>query len=417
MFCLVDCNSFYASCEQVFRPDLRGKPVVVLSNNDGFVVARSREAKALGIPDLEPFFKIEPLLRHHNVAIFSSNYALYGDLSGRVVATLQEFAEDLEVYSIDEVFIRPWCPDGELKQFGQRVRETVWRDVRIPVGVGMASTKTLAKLANRAAKKIHALDFVCILEREEQREWLLRRTRVDDIWGVGRRLTARLNALGVTTGWELSNMSPKRARQHFSVCLERTIEELNGISCLPLEDAPPAKREIYCTRSFGEKASSIEPILQATSLYARRACEKLRKQKHLVREILVFLQTSPFEEKRYSKSVTVKLPYPTDDTRLITRAAKQAILSLYKEGYQYLKSGVGLIDLIDPAYSQGDLFLMAQPLRSTTIMATLDAVNKRFGSGTAFSAAEGVEKKWGMRQRHKSPPYTTNWKWLPITRC
>ncbi|MDO3386020.1 hypothetical protein QWI17_09245 [Gilvimarinus sp. SDUM040013] len=153
MFCLVDCNSFYASCEQVFRPDLRGKPVVVLSNNDGFVVARSREAKALGIPDLEPFFKIEPLLQRHNVAIFSSNYALYGDLSGRVVATLQEFAKDLEVYSIDEVFIRPWCPDGNLKQFGDRVRETVWRDVRIPVGVGMASTKTLAKLANRAAKK------------------------------------------------------------------------------------------------------------------------------------------------------------------------------------------------------------------------------------------------------------------------
>jgi DNA polymerase V len=240
---------------------------------------------------------------------------------------------------------------------------------------------------------------------------------VDDIWGVGRRLTERLNALGVSTGWDLASMSPKRARQHFSVCLERTIEELNGTSCLPLEDVPPAKREIYCTRSFGEKASSIEPTLQATSLYARRASEKLRKQKHLVREILVFLQTSPFAEKQFSKSVTVKLPYPTDDTRLITRAARQAIRSLYKEGYQYHKSGVGLIDLVDPTYHQGDFFGAAQPLQSTKVMAAIDAVNKRFGSGTAFSASEGVQKKWAMRQSYQSPHYLTSWTQLPTILC
>lgn len=297
MFALIDCNSFYASCEQVFRPDLRGKPVVVLSNNDGFVVARSKEAKALGIPDLEPYFKVEHLLKKHGVTVFSSNYPLYGDLSSRVMQTLKQFSPEIEVYSIDEMFLRPANIFENLKDYGHLMRNAVWKQVRIPVGVGMAPTKTLAKLANRAAKKINALNYVCVLEREDQREWLLRKVPVKDIWGIGSRISARLNLMGIYTGWDLANADTKNLRRHFSVCLERTVEELNCISCLDLEELPPTKKQIYCTRSFGEKATELEPILQATSLYATRAAEKLRKQNHFVKTLHVILQTSPFDKK------------------------------------------------------------------------------------------------------------------------
>jgi len=417
VFALVDCNSFYASCEQVFRPDLRGKPVVVLSNNDGFIVARSKEAKALGIPDLEPTWKVEHLLRKHRVAVFSSNYPLYGDLSNRVVSTLRQHAAELEVYSIDEVFVHPWAVDGDLKALGHTMKQAIWRDVRIPVGVGMASSKTLAKLANRAAKKIPALDHVCVVSNNTQREWLLKRADIQDIWGIGRRLGKQLRYLGINTAWELSRADVKWLRKRFSVCLERTIAELNGISCLALEQAPPPKKQIYCTRSFGQKAATLAPILQATALYATRTAIKLRQQHHLARVIHVFLQTSPFDKNHYARSCTLQLPYPTDDTRLIVAAAVQGAAQLFKEGYLFLKSGVGLVDIIDKTHRQADLFTRAQPIKSDTLMQVMDSINAKYGSNTIHTAAEGVNKKWAMRQGYRSPSYTTNWRELPKAFC
>lgn len=418
MFGLIDCNSFYASCEQIFRPDLRGKPVVVLSNNDGCIVARSKEAKALGIPDLEPYFKLEPLLKKHGVHVFSSNYALYGDISARVVDTIRQFASDVEVYSCDESFVRPIDGlFGNYQEYGQQIKNAIWKQVRVPVGVGIAQTKTLAKLANRAAKKIPKLNHVCVLEREDQREWLLRKASTKDVWGVGSRISKRLADMGIHSAWDLANSNTKHLRTQFNVTLERTVEELNGVSCLELEEQPLPKKQIYCTRSFGEKQSELEPIKQAIALYASRAGEKLRKQNCLAMNMLVFLQTSPFGENNYSKSATIKLPYPTDDTRVLITYASFAISQLYRKGYQFQKAGVGLIDITDKSNIQVDLFTPAQSVRSDKLMLLIDQVNSSFGRGTLFCAAEGAQKKWGMKQERKSASFTVSWNELPIIKC
>lgn len=418
MFGLIDCNSFYASCEQIFRPDLRGKPVIVLSNNDGCIVARSKEAKTLGIPDMAPYFKVEGLIKKHGVHVFSSNYALYGDISARVVDTIKQFACDIEVYSIDESFVRPIDGlFGNYQEYGQQVKRAIWKQVRIPVGVGIAPTKTLAKLANKAAKKIPQLNYVCVLEREDQREWLLRKASTKDIWGVGSRISARLAAMGIHSAWELANTNTKHLRKQFSVNLERTVQELNGVSCLQLEDLPPAKKQIFCTRSFGARQKDLEPIKQAVALYASRAGEKLRAQNSLVTNMLVFLQTSPFDENHYSKSATIKLPYPTDDTRVLIAYATYAVSQLYKQGYEFLKAGVGLIDIHQKSHQQIDLFTPAQSVKSEQLMSIIDKVNSLYGSGTVFCAAEGTQQKWKMKQARKSPLFTVSWNELPHAIC
>ncbi len=418
MFGLIDCNSFYASCEQIFRPDLRGKPVVVLSNNDGCIVARSKEAKALGIPDLEPYFKLAPLLKKHGVHVFSSNYALYGDISARVVETIRQYACDIEVYSIDESFVRPIDGlFGNYQEYGQHIKRAIWKQVRIPVGVGIAPTKTLAKLANKAAKKIPKLNHVCVLEREDQREWLLRKASTKDVWGVGSRIAKRLAQMGINTAWDLARADTAHIRAQFSVVLERTVKELNGISCLDLEEQPQPKKQIFSTRSFGEKQTELEPIKQAVALYASRAGEKLRKQNCLAKNMLVFLQTSPFGENYYSKSATIKLPYPTDDTRVLIAYATFAISQLYKKGYQFQKAGVGLIDIQDKKYLQDDLFAPAQSHRTEALMSIIDKVNSFYGRGTLFCAAEGTQQKWKMKQTSKSPLFTASWNELPHAIC
>ncbi|WP_444900347.1 Y-family DNA polymerase [Microbulbifer sp. VAAC004] len=414
MLALVDCNSCYASCEQIFRPDLRGRPVVVLSNNDGFVVARSKEAKALGIGDLQPFFKIEHLLRRHNVAIFSSNYPLYGDISHRVMETLKGFSPEVEVYSIDEMFLNLYGLQEEWLDYGQRIRTTLWRDVRMPVSVGIAPSKTLAKLANRAAKKIAKCNGVCALDTPQKWQWLQKRMAVDKVWGVGRRLAKRLGRLGIETAYDLAQANPKILRRHTNINIERTIEELNGVSCLNLEEQPPAKKQIYCTRSFGEKLSELQPILQAVSLYASRAAEKLRGQECLVASIHVFLHTSPHEPHYYSRSTLVQCPYATNDTRLIASLAKGAITELYRPGHRFMKAGVGLVELVPSSLGQGDMFTAGQPARAAEMMQALDRVNQRFGRGTLFLGAEGVHKHWKMRQAYRSPAYTTRWEALPL---
>jgi DNA polymerase V len=417
MFALVDCNSFYASCEQIFRPDLRGQPLVVLSNNDGCVVARSKEAKARGIPDLHAYFKIEGLLRQHGVHIFSSNYTLYGDISHRVMTTLKEFSPEVEVYSIDEMFLRFGGLPIDLKQYGQTIKCRLWRDIRMPVGVGIAPTKTLAKMASHAAKKIPKTDGVCLLDTAEKWEWLQRRLPVTKIWGVGLRIGRRLNALNVFTAYDLAKSNAKHLRKQFSVDVERTIEELNGNVAIPLEEQPPAKKQIFCTRSFGEKPTALEPLQIAVSAYVARACEKLRKQRHLASALHVFINTSPYEDNYYSRSKTVLLPYPTDDTRLMVNAAKRVVKALYSPHKRYLKAGVGLLDLSAHRPCQGDLFTVGQSLRAGRLMQVIDAVNRRYGQGAAYWGSEGAKKRWHMRQQYLSPAYTTRWADLPIISC
>jgi len=418
VFALVDCNSFYASCEQVFRPELRGRPVVVLSNNDCFIVARSKEAKALGIPDLEPFYKVERLLREHQVAIFSSNYPLYGDLSNRVMLTLADFSPNIEVYSIDEMFLSlEGFADCSLKSYGQTIKNRVWQDVRMPVGVGIAPSKTLAKLASWAAKRIPACDGVCVLDEPQKWQWLLRRVPVTTLWGVAHRLAARLAPLNIVSAWDLACANPRLVRQHSSVCLERTIEELNGNACLQLEQQPAPKKQIYCSRSFGQKASEMKPVLEAVSLYASRAAEKLRKQNHLALTLHVFIQTSPSTADFFSVSHTAQLPYPTDDTRVIVELARQVARRLYRPGHAYLKAGVGLIELASREQHQFDLLHPGQSVRVDALMTVMDRINSQEGRGTVFMASQGTSKPWYMRQHYRSPQYTTRWQDIPRARA
>ncbi|MCL4128438.1 UNVERIFIED_CONTAM: hypothetical protein GTU68_041733 [Idotea baltica] len=413
MFALVDCNSCYASCEQIFRPDLRGKPVIVLSNNDGCIIARSREAKVLGIPDLQPYFKVKHLIKRHRVAVFSSNFRLYGDISQRVMDTLRHFSPNIEIYSIDEMFLDLDGIDLPLEDYGKKMKTTLWQQVKMPVSVGIAPSKTLTKLANYAAKNIPKCQGVCLLDNPEKWQWLMKRVPVTKIWGVGSRIGKRLTEHNIYTAWDLASSSPKMIRRHFSVCLERTVEELNGTTCLDLEDNPPAKKQIYCSRSFGNKPSELDPLLQAISLYACRATEKLRAQQHLVSTIHIFIHTSPHQPNYYSNSTVIKLPYPTDDSRVIVAKAKQAVRKLYRPGYKYLKSGIGLIEIMPKQHCQPDFFQPPQEKTADALMATLDNINQRYGSGSAFLAGEGIRERWPMRQQHRSPCYTTDWSDLP----
>ncbi len=416
MLALVDCNSCYASCEQVFRPDLRGKPVVVLSNNDGFVVARSKEAKALGIEDLQAFFKVEALLRRHGVTIFSSNYPLYGDISQRVMNTLRRFAPSVEVYSIDEMFLDFDGLQDDWKAYGQSIRDTLWQQVRMPVGVGIAPSKTLAKLANRAAKKIPQCQGVCVLDEPHKWQWLQQRTPITQLWGIAGRLARRLAEFNITTAYDLARADPKVLRRKLSVNIERMVEELNGVSCIAFDELPPAKQQIYCTRSFGEKITTLEPIQQAITLYASRAAEKLRQQESLASSLHVFLHTSPFEDGYYSNSTVVQLPYPTDDSRVIAALAKTTIAKLYRPHYRFLKAGVGLLELSPKGSQQYDLFHPGQSGKADQLMQVVDQVNHRYGRGSVFLGAEGIHKKWKMRQAYTSPAYTTRWTDLPVVR-
>lgn len=417
MYALVDCNSFYASCEQIFRPDLRGQPVVVLSNNDGCIVARSKEAKNLGIPDLQPFFKIAQLLRQKGVHVFSSNYCLYGDISHKVMSTLQNYSPDIEVYSIDEMFLCLAGVQEPLIAYGQTIKQTVWRDIRMPVSVGMAPTKTLAKLANHAAKKIPKTQGVCLLDSPLKWQWLQKRLPVTKVWGIGKRLGKRLNAMDISTVYDLATANAKQLRQQFSVDVERIIAELNGNPAISLELQPAAKKQIFCTRSFGEKPTELKPLAQAISAYAARACEKLRAQKQYCKSVQVFINTSPYDANYYSQQLVVQLPYPTDDSRIIIAHANKALAIIYKTGKCYLKAGVGLLDLSERKYMQQDLFQRAQTTQCDALMLTVDKINRRYGQGLIYWGAEGSNKRWHMRQQFLSPAYTTRWEDIPFIKC
>lgn len=417
VFALVDCNNFYASCEKLFRPDLKDTPVVVLSNNDGCVVARSREAKSLGIKMGVPAFQIKAEMQRHGILAFSSNYALYADLSSRVMRTLEEMAPRVEVYSIDEAFLDLTGIESVLSlvEFGQQVRERIGHWIGITVCVGIAPTKTLAKLANHAAKKYPATQGVVDLTNPDRQRRLLALVPVDDVWGVGRRLSKRLNALGITTALDLANASPRAIRDQFSVVLERTVRELNGESCIELEEIPPTKKQIVCSRSFGVKVTHFELLREAVCEYATRATEKLRKEQQQAKVLTVFIRTSPFmdNEPQYSNSASGELLIPSCDTRDFIELANHLLKRIWKDGFRYAKAGVMLSDFYDPGMFQPGLFDdVSTRSNSQQLMSVLDTINQS-GAGKVFFAGQGTKKDWSMKREHLSPAYTTRWDQLP----
>lgn len=420
MFALVDVNSFYASCETIFRPDLRGRPVIVLSNNDGCVIARSAEAKALGVPMGAPYFKIKAEMRRRNVAVFSSNYALYADMSRRVMDTLEEMAPAVEIYSLDEAFLRL---DGvahceALEPFGQRVRERIRRELHLTVGVGIAPSKTLAKLANFAAKKWRGTGGVVDLSDPMRQRKLLALLPVEEVWGVGRRLTRQLQAMGIHTALQLADCDTRLARKTFSVVLERTIRELRGESCLQWEDEAAAKEQIICSRSFGQRLTHYPHMREAICSYAERAAEKLRQEKRYCRNVSVFIKTSPHSagEGYYSNMGTARLQTPSNDSRDIIAMAVRALESIWQEGRRYLKGGVVLGDFSAAAMAQIDLFDDCPPRRnSERLMATLDRLNQE-GRGRVWFAGQGIVKPWQMKRDMLSPAYTTRLADIPVAR-
>jgi DNA polymerase V len=417
VFALVDCNNFYASCEKLFRPDLKDTPVVVLSNNDGCVVARSREAKSLGIKMGVPAFQIKAEMQRHGILAFSSNYALYADLSSRVMRTLEEMAPRVEVYSIDEAFLDLTGIESaiSLVEFGQQVRARIGHWIGITVCVGIAPTKTLAKLANHAAKKYPATQGVVDLTNPDRQRRLLALVPVDDVWGVGRRLSKRLNALGITTALDLANASPRAIRDQFSVVLERTVRELNGESCIELEEIPPTKKQIVCSRSFGEKVTQFELLREAVCEYATRATEKLRKEQQQAKVMTVFILTSPFKdnEPQYSSSASGELLIPSCDTRDFIELANHLLKRIWKDGFRYAKAGVMLSDFYDPGMFQPGLFDdVSTRSNSQQLMSVLDTINQS-GAGKVFFAGQGTKKDWSMKRELLSPAYTTRWDQLP----
>ncbi|EDP9780352.1 Y-family DNA polymerase [Salmonella enterica subsp. enterica serovar Alachua] len=422
MFALCDVNSFYASCETVFRPDLRGRPVVVLSNNDGCVIARSTEAKQLGIAMGEPYFKQKERFQQFGVVCFSSNYELYADMSNRVMTTLEEMAPRVEIYSIDEAFcdltgVRN-CRD--LTDFGREIRATVLKRTHLTVGVGIARTKTLAKLANHAAKKWQRqTDGVVDLSNIDRQRRLLALIPVEDVWGVGRRISKKLNALGIKTALELSEQSTWFIRKHFNIVLERTVRELRGEPCLELEEFAPVKQEIVCSRSFGERVTDYEDMRQAICSYAARAAEKLRGEHQYCRFISTFVKTSPFalNEPYYGNSAAMKVLTPTQDSRDIINTAVKCLDKIWRDGHRYQKAGVMLGDFFSQGVAQLNLFDDNAPRAdSAKLMEVLDHLNAKDGKGTLYFAGQGMSQQWAMKREMLSPRYTTRFSDLPIVR-
>lgn len=423
-FALVDCNNFYASCETLFRPDLKGRPIVVLSNNDGCVVARSKEAKALGIKMGVPAFELSSFsfIEQGKLLVFSSNYALYADISSRVMSTLEHLAPAVEVYSIDEAFLDltgvSHCMD--LTEFGHSVRNTIYQHIGITVCVGIAPTKTLAKLANHAAKKwSKAAGVIDLTDKPRQRK-LMALLPVGEVWGIGSKLSAKLNTLGIQTALDLADASPAFIKQQCSVVEARIVAELNGDSCLALEHIAPTKKQIVSSRAFGEPVTSKVQMHEAVAEYISRACKKLRKEKQQAKQLTVFIRTSPFCDRQrdpyYANSITTTLTHPSGDTRDFLSIANKLLDVIWKDGYRYAKAGVMLSDFYDEGVHQVDLFEPPpQTEQSRVLMSLIDNINAS-GCSKVWFASQGINQEWRMKRAMLSPQYTTRWADIPIVR-
>jgi DNA polymerase V len=432
MFALVDGNNFYVSCERVFRPTLEGVPVIVLSNNDGCAIARSNEAKAMGVKMGHPWHQIRHLEEGGLVAL-SANFALYGDMSDRMMSLAAGMGPSQEIYSIDESFIGLDGVRGDLKARAIAVRERIFRWVGIPCCVGIGPTKTLAKFANHVAKQAerkpgsypvgHAR--VCDLSTLSQgeRDALLSATEVGELWGVGRRIGDQLVEGGIRTALDLAMLDPATVKRGWSVVLERTVRELQGMPCIGLDDAPEPKKQIACTRSFGRTVEAFEPLAEAVSEFASRAAEKLRKQSSHASEVLVFIKTSPFrKDPQYSRSMIVPIRRPTDDTSAIVGAALMGLRAIYQPGFQLTKAGVMLLDIQPASREQFELDLgdTAAARDRSRLMKAMDSVNGRWGKGTVKVSSGRVgmaPRDWGMKQDRRTPAYTTEWADMPTAKA
>lgn len=410
---LVDCNNFYVSCERVFDPTLDGVPVIVLSNNDGCAIARSAEVKALGVRMGEPVFKLRELVRKHGIRIRSSNYALYGDMSGRVDDVLLGFASRIENYSIDESFLDLSDYRGNLDALGREIRHRVRQWTGIPTCAGFGPTKTLAKLANAIAKDYPDLGGVCDLMSETTRDYWLPRMSVTKVWGVGPASAEKLARIGIKTVADLRSMAGSQVRHIMTVVGERTVFELRGVSCIDLELIPPAKKNTAVTRSFGQAVLELGEMYEAVASFATRAAEKLREQGQGTRHLTVFMHTNRFnDDPRYSASASVCFYEAIDDAPTLISAAKRIARQIWREGYRYAKAGVILNDLVSVEASAPVLF-SNKNTRTSQLMTAMDEVNRRMGRGTIFPAAAGIGRAWRLKAEHHSARYTTRWDELP----
>ncbi len=411
---LCDANSFYCSCEQVFDPTLIGKPLGVLSNNDGCIVARTRELKAMGVAMGTPAFKVRQQVERGEIILKSSNYTLYGDMSSRFMSVLEHFSPNLEVYSIDEAFVDlTGFPLHQLERIGTEMKERVHRWTGLPIGVGISTTKTLTKLANYASKRYPATGGVVDLTSPSRQQRLMDITPVGEVWGVGRRIGARLETAGIHTAAQLASSHRGWIKKQFSVVLERTVCELQGESCIPWEEESKGnKHQIMCSRSFGKRVTTKEELHSALASFISRACEKLRAQNQFAREGIIFIRTDAFQQNQPQTSRSLKLivPSPTSDTRPWLQQLGAALELIYQQGYEYKKAGFALMELCRDQGYQGDL-LMAQSLPKTTpMMSVLDAINRKYGRNTVRPGSVGFNKKgWHMNQQTLSQSYTTNW--------
>ena len=409
MIALADCNNFYVSCERVFQPWLNERPVIVLSNNDGCAIARSNEAKRLGIKMGAPYHQIKDLCQKNRVSVFSSNYELYGDMSRRVISILMRFAPEYEVYSIDESFLSLEQIHDPVRT-AKEMRETVLKWTGIPISIGIGPTKTLAKMANRMAKEQDA-GYLMLKESENS---LISSIRVSDVWGIGRKIEERLKKLKILTAMDLINAPAPAIRKAGGVQLERTQKELHGMQCIKIEQIPEPKKNVCCSRSFGRTVTDLEELEEAVANHAVRATQKIRKEGSITCGLQVFIMTNRFsKEPQYSNSRTVGFDEPSDDPIRILSTAKELLRSIYRKGYSYKKAGVLLLNLQPRDQYQGLLFKDHHNEKKGRLVEALESINSRHGTGTAFLAAQGIDRTWDMKRNRHTPRYTTNWNEIP----
>ena len=418
MYALVDAVSFYASAEKVFDPAIRSKPVVVLTNNDGCVCAICPIARRLNIPKFGPYFKVKHLLEQNNVVIRSSNYELYADLSDKMMNIIARFCDTQHIYSIDESFLHFDGYTSLIKdwhEYGHTIRRTVWRETKLPVGVGFGPTPTLAKAANHAAKKLSGFNGVAVINSEQTRQAILQRMSCEDVWGIGRRLAKKLKIMNIHTAWDLAQQNPKAMRRAFSVVVERTVSELNGITCLNWDDVRQDKREIYSTRSFGERICEPTALKTALINHVTTVANKLRAQRSLTHQLYIFAASGAHENRYYKKSFVYKFPSPTNDTCVMANAVSEVFNNIYQPGIRFYKCGVGAVELISEQFQQNDLFNKSPD--NPKLMQCLDTINNRYGKGMLSLASSKLNDRWHMNRDFLSPQYTTRWRDIPKIYC
>jgi len=409
---LIDCNSFYVSCERLFSPKINNKPVVVLSNNDGCVISRSTEAKRLGIKMGEPYFKVKELVRKSNVHIFSSNYALYGDISRRVMKTLKSFSDKIEIYSIDEAFVDlSHVEDKEVENYGKEIRERILKWTGIPTSVGISNTKTLSKVANHIAKK----NKTGVIYLKENIDENLKNFHISDIWGVGKQLSKLYIKNEIDTAYKLKNISNSWVKKRTNVLGAKTVMELRGVSCINLETEEIKRKSCSVSRSFGKKVESLEKLQESITTHCLNAAEKIRNDNQITRAITIYIRTSPFDRNRkyYSNSITIDMPVATSNSLELVKTAINGLTKIYKYGYFYQKAGIILSKLAESNDNELNLLAPIMENKSETLMKAIDFANAKYGRNSISLAQAGINNSWKMRREHSSKIDTASFDSLP----